>query len=199
MKLNLTLTPEALQVIGRFANPAVTARVVSDALELIAEDMAAQFAMATPVGVYGHAQGGWQKRELTTPVNPFKPVMIVENVQDYMFYVVNGTQPAKWNPGRHLIPWVKKKLSPSEQYRLARKAGMSEKAARNAMEKKSEKFDAYQITVAVAYAIGHGRKMKGSTGNDFPSEVIEKNRHFWNELLSTTVVKQLRNSRSLKP
>lgn len=159
---------------------------VEHALQLIAEDAGGLFAEATPVGVMGAAQGGWEKN-VTVTANPVKAVAVVENAQPYVYFIVNGTAPAKWNPGKHIVSWVEKKLPVPTQYRIARSGGMSEKRARRAVQDGS-------LAVSVAFMIGRKRQLRGSKPNDFMSPVISSNEARWEQIIVRAVDRALNSN-----
>lgn len=126
-------------------------------------------------------QDAWQAG--TRTVNMSEAVATVVNTQEYAHYVINGSSPARSNPGGFIVPWVVKKLSTSEQYRIVRRAGMSEKAARNAAQRSNIKFRANSLAVSVAFIIGRSRMRRGSKGNDFVTPIIDENLALWGQVL----------------
>lgn len=155
------------------------------ALTIIQNELMALVAEATPVGVFGALQGGWYAGP--TVVSPTEVATQVINAEPYAYYVVHGSGPARRNPGGFLIGWVDKKLSIPKQYRIARGAGMSETAARNALQRSSTKFQASALTVAVAFIIGRARMKRGSKGNDFITPILEANQDFWTQILTDAI------------
>jgi hypothetical protein len=155
------------------------------ALTIIQSDLMALVAEATPVGVFGALQGGWH--EGPTVVSPTEVATQVINAQPYAYYVVHGSGPARGNPGGFLVKWVDKKLSIPQQYRLARLAGMTETAARNALQRSSLKFQASSLTVAVAFIIGRARMRRGHKGKDFITPILEANQDFWTQILTDAI------------
>lgn len=155
------------------------------ALTIIQSELMTLVAEATPVGVFGALQGGWH--EGATVVSPAEVATQVVNAEPYAYFVVHGSSPARGNPGGHLIKWVDKKLSIPQQYMIARRAGMSETAARNALQKSSVKFQASALTVAVAFIIGRARMRRGSKPNDFITPILEANQDFWTQILTDAI------------
>jgi hypothetical protein len=184
MKIRLKY-PEGLD-FTRAMVPAII-KNVEDALNVIAADAASLFSDATPVGIYGAAQGGWEKN-VTTTVNPVRAVATVENVQPYVYYVVHGVLPGSpWNPGRHIVAWVEKKLPVSTQYRIVRASGVSEATARGMAERG-------KLAVSVAYMIGRKRQMHGSKGNDFVAAVVAQNEARWERIVVHAIDRALNHS-----
>lgn len=155
------------------------------ALTVIQSELMSLVSEATPVGVFGALQGGWN--EGPTVVSPTEVATQVINAQPYAYYVVHGSSPARGNPGGYLVGWVDKKLSIPQQYRIARGAGMSETAARNALLRSSTKFQASALTVAVAFIIGRARMRRGSKPNDFITPILEANQDFWTQVLTDAI------------
>lgn len=156
------------------------------ALRVIQEDMLTLLGEASPVGVSGALSGGWNPGPVV--VNPTEVAVQVVNVEPYAHYVINPTRPARANPGPFLVRWVEKKLTVASQYRIARRAGMSETAARSAVGRQHSRFGASSLAVSVAFIIGRARQLRGSRGNDFVSPVIEGNRTFWDQVLADAIV-----------
>jgi hypothetical protein len=155
-------------------------------MHLIAEDAAGLFAEATPVGVMGAAQDAWEKG-VSVEVTPTSVVSVVENAQPYLYYVVHGSAPARGNPGGFLVPWVDKKLTVPQQYAIARRAGMDEKAARGATQRSNIKFGKSSLTVSVAFIIGRARMRRGSKPRDFITPIAERRMPFWQRILQTKI------------
>lgn len=187
MKVKLNLSEESKRLLREDFDTRRLARAVGDILEVIAEDAIAEFKEATPVGVHGAAQGGWQIVPMTSNVSMTEPVVMVENTQPYMYYVVHGTGPAMANPGHYIVKWVDKKLEVTQQYRIARQSGMSRKTARKAATTLHPKYGVSKLAVSVAYAIGAARERRGSKGNDFPAAIMDQHEGFWNKVLSDAV------------
>jgi hypothetical protein len=183
LKLNLNIQPGGF---GPDIDPDVIQHRAETAMMTILEDANGYFADATPVGVFGAAKGAWGKN-MTVKVTPTQVVGTTENIQPYLYYVVNGTKPARRNPGGFLVRWVDKKLTVPEQYKIARFAGMDEKAARSLVQRSSVKFQASALTVAVAFIIGRGRMKHGSKGNDFISPIVEQQTAKWERVLQASV------------
>lgn len=156
------------------------------ALRAIQEDMITLLSEATPAGVSGAMSGGWNPGPVVA--SPTQVAVQVVNVEPYAHYVINPTRPARANPGPYLVRWVEKKLSIASQYRIARRAGMSETAARSAVGRQHSRFGASSLAVSVAFIIGRARQLRGSRGNDFVTPVIEKNRAFWDEVLTNAII-----------
>lgn len=162
------------------------------ALRVIQNELLTLVAEATLVGVFGAMQGGWQ--EGSTVITPTEIATQVINVEPYAYYVVHGSGPARGNPGGFLVRWVDKKLPVATQYRIARRAGMSETAARSALQRSSVKFQPNALTVAVAFIIGRARMRRGHKGNDFISPIIEANHDFWTQVLTDAITGGRRSS-----
>lgn len=158
---------------------------MDDALTAIRNDFIALVSEATPTARNSAMQGGWV--ESTREVSSTQVRMSVTNTQPYAYYVLNGTGPARANPGAYLVQWVDYKLTAADQINIARKAGMSEKDVESALGKSSVKFRANALTVAVAFIIGRARVKRGSVGNDFVSPIIEENRFLWESLLRDAI------------
>jgi hypothetical protein len=183
VKVRLNIPPGGL---GPDADPDVVLHRAETAMLDILEDANGYFTDATPVGVFGAAKGAWGKN-MTVKVTPTQVVGTTENVQPYLYYLVNGTKPARRNPGGFLVRWVDKKLSVPEQYKIARYAGMDEKAARSLTQRSSVKFQASALTVAVAFIIGLGRMKRGSKGYDFIIPIVEQQTPKWERVLQNAV------------
>lgn len=126
-------------------------------------------------------QDAWQAGMRSVTMS--EAVATVVNTQEYAHYVINGTEPARANPGGFIVPWVEKKLAPAQQYKIARNAGMSEKAARAALQRSNVKFRASALAVSVAFIIGRARMKRGSKGNDFVTPIIDENTTLWAQVL----------------
>ncbi len=155
------------------------------ALTVIQNELMTLVAEATPVGVFGALQGGWH--EGPTVISPTEVATQVINVEPYAYFVVHGSRPARGNPGGFLVGWVDKKLTIPQQYRIARRAGMSETATRNALQRSSVKFQTNALTLAVAFIIGRARMRRGSKPNDFITPILEANQDFWTQILTDAI------------
>lgn len=172
--VKMNLTDKVLGIEGM--EPRVAA-----ALSVIRSEFIGFLSNASPVGYYGAMQGGWI--ESSTEISSTSVRTSVTNTQPYTYYVIHGSEPARRNPGGFLVQWVDKKLTVPQQYRIARYAGMSETAARNALNRSSVQFHYSSLTVAVAFIIGRARMKRGSKGNDFVQPIIDENLDFWTEIL----------------
>ena len=156
-----------------FEHPERFDEIINDGLTTIANDFITQASEATPTAFHSAMQGGW--KESTREISSTQAMVSVVNVAPYAHYVINGTGPAARNPGGFLVQWVDYKLSPAQQYKIARYAGMSEEAARGALGRSNVKFKVSSLAVAVAFIIGRARMKRGSKGNDFVTPIIEEN------------------------
>ncbi|HOJ03281.1 MAG TPA: hypothetical protein PK916_04685 [Bacteroidota bacterium] len=88
-------------------------------MEVIAEDAAGQLAEETPVGVFGIAQGAWLSELKVTAEHGQGQIVAVSDptpVAPYLYYVVHGVKPGSpFNPGRHLVEWVRVKLGKGKE------------------------------------------------------------------------------------
>jgi hypothetical protein len=183
VKIVLTIPDTGL---GPDVMPDVVQQRVGDAMRVVMEDAAGVFAEVTPVGIMGAAAGAWEK-DITVDVKPDEVVGVIENAQPYLWYVIHGTGPSPYNPGKHLVRWVDKKLTVPQQYRIVRMVGASETAARNMLNRSSVKHQASALTVAVAFIIGAARKRRGSKPNDFITPAAARRMPVWDRILQDAV------------
>lgn len=179
--VDLAIPPEMVRALD---GTAVRARIAA-ALRVIQSDLITHLQEATPKSST-QMSDAWQAG--VSGVRGSVATTTVRNTQPYAHYVLYGSSPASANPGGYLVPWVEKKLTLAQQYRIARGAGMSENAARTAAGRGNVKYKASSLAVAVAYIIGAARMKRGSKGNDFATPVIEENTPLYQQLLEDYVL-----------
>lgn len=171
-----------LDIVGTDAltatvKPRVWKARIESAMDIIVNDAASLLAEATPVGVYGAAQGAWlQTRGVEVSETQVVGFSDPTPSAPYIWFVINGTKPAKRNPGLFIARWVEKKLSVTTQYRIALGAGMSKTTIRRLTQED-------KLAATIGFLIGRKRMKVGSPANDFITPIVEKNQAAWEQIL----------------